>query len=249
MRMQSRRRRRAYLDQVLEGRASGPDPLVDLMRQLQAPPRRREVRGLRPASSAFAWAPSTRPYLPPHHRTGLTSMGAHLWHPKALAGGLTLVAVTAIAYATSGAATTHHSPTTVTSADIAAKISAASASAAASASSAANPHPSSSSAGKVAVAPSATSSNSPVPTPSSITIPPSNSPEFLPSLCNAWIASTEAAAANNPLFAYLINLEGGVDAVQLFCTTLLNSATPPATSGATPKSSEPAPGLPPLHLP
>ncbi len=151
MRTQSRRRSRAYLDQVLEGRASGPDPLIDLVRQIQAPPRRRETRGLRPASSAFAWAPSVRPYLPPHHRTGLTSMAAHLWHPKVLAGGLTLVAVTAIAYATTGAATTQHSPTTITSADVAAKMSAASASAA---SAAAKPHPSSNSAGKVVVAPS-----------------------------------------------------------------------------------------------
>jgi hypothetical protein len=234
------RRSRAYLDQILDGRASGTDPLIDLVHQVQAPPRRRETLGLRTAASAFAWAPSVRPYLPLHHRTGLTSAAAHLWHPKLLVVAATLIAATTVAFATTGKLPTQIAPSSA-SGDIAAQLSA---HATVSLPPALSPsdHGQSTPAAPGAAPPGATGpsgssgpsgnrpSDSSTPTPSAPSGP-------LVSLCRQWVALPSGSEATEaPLFAFLIKLAGGVSGVDLFCDTLLSSGAPSPSHGATANS-------------
>jgi hypothetical protein len=235
-----RRRRRAYLDQVLEGRASGTDPLIDLVRQIQAPPRRRETAGLRTAASAFAWAPSVRPYLPLHHRTGLTSAAAHLWHPKLLVSAATIIAAATVAFATTGNLPTQIAPSSV-SGGIAAQLSAQATAA---------PHLAQSPSGhgrSTQVAPgaappgaagSSASSEPGANSPTDSSTPTSSAQSgFLGWLCRQWVALPSGSPADkSPLFTALIKLAGGIGGVDLYCDTLVDSAAPSASHGATTNS-------------
>lgn len=250
------RRSRVYLDQVLDGRATGSDPLIDLVHQIQAPPRRRETAGLRTAASAFAWAPSVRPYLPLHHRTGLTSAAAQLWHPKLLVMAATLIAAATVAFATTGHLPTQIAPSSVTG-GITAQLSAK-----ATVSPDPAPAPSDPRRG-TQVAPgaappgatgSAASSGASGIGPSDSSTPTSSAqPGLLPWLCRQWVALPSGSpATKSPLFAALIKLAGGADTVDLYCNTLLNSNAPAASPEASEHStggSSPSSGTGPVATP
>jgi hypothetical protein len=225
MRTSYPRRSRAYLDQVIDGRASGPDPLIGLIQQIQAPPRRRETLGLRAAASTFAWAPSVRPYLPPHHRTGLSSTSARLWHPKVLAAGLSLMVATAIGLAYTGDLSTHRSTTGLTVGGIAAELSA-------QASASASPtRPPSNRRRTTPVAPAEAPAGA---TGSSAAPSATPSPALLVRLCQQWLARpTDSTVDDNSIFSLLIRAAGGLDALDTYCSTLVNSGAPPASLGAT----------------
>jgi len=223
MRTYRRRRSRAYLDRVIEGRASGTDPLADLIQQIQAPPRRRETRGLRAASSAFIWAPSTRPYLPPHHRTGLSSAAAQLWHPKALAAGLALIVAATIAVATTGNLPTQHAHRGITAAGNAANVTAQKSPA--SNPIATQPNQPGKTLAPVGPGPGATS-----PSPATTSVAASATATALSApLCRQWLAqSTSSTATDSLLFNLLVRAAGGKEALNAYCNVVLNSPTAPS---------------------
>ena len=235
MRTSYQRRSRAYLDQVIDGRASGSDPLIGLVAQIQAPPRRRETLGLRTAASTFAWAPSVRPYLPPHHRTGLSSASARMWHPKVLAAGLSLMVATAIGLAYTGDLTPHHSTTSLTVGGIAAELSA-------QASASANPtrppsQPRRSTAGAPVAAPTgAPGSSSSAPAP---TTTPTPTPALVQA-CERWLALPTDSILDHSFLAELIRMAGGPTAISAYCTAIVNSAPPSAAPSPTPNATTPS---------
>jgi hypothetical protein len=245
MSTQTRRRSRAYLDRLIEGSANGADPLAGLVRQIQAPPRRRETRGLRAASAAFMWAPTVRPYLPPHHRTGLSSAAASLWSPKVLAAGLAFVVAIGVAISATGNLPGGHSTTSVTSAGNAGNVTEipqASISAHQGRSHVSAPtSPRAPVVGPVPSSVPAATTGSATPAPTS-----SGTPHLLPWLCQQWIQSTNAAVANNPLYQFLVDAAGGIDQVESYCTTLLakspsSSPSPSDAQVSADPSSSPTP--------
>jgi hypothetical protein len=218
MRTSRHRRSRAYLDRVIEGEATDVDPLVGLVHQIQAQPRRRETHGLRAASSAFAWAPSARPYLPPHHRTGLSSTAARMWHPKLLVVGLTFIVAATIAVASTGNLPTKDSPATVSASEIDAALS----SRASVLSQAARPQPAprrTTPAKQIAVPPPASGSGLPT-----VTTSPTTESEWQVWWCNVWLAVPGGSRViKYPLFVALLDQKGGVEGLDKYCGTLLNS--------------------------
>jgi hypothetical protein len=218
MRHRPLRRTRAHLDDLIDGRPTSLDPLADLVAAVRAPGGPHELGGLDGALAAFVAAPGAA-QATQENPLVLKTLAGRLLALKLLALAAGAVTAGGVAYAA-----VNNNVSSPHGASIVASDENSGAPGSSGAPSSASGDSGQSSDTGTAPAPSETeSSTSPDEPGRSVNPSPS-----LVGLCHAWLAHPRdiTKVSSNPAFSVLITAAGSADAVDGYCTTLLNSAHP-----------------------